>query len=188
MAQTNQNNTLWAESAARCRYAVVNGSPIIGVSGNGDTGFIVPVPAPTWFHTIGDEGQRDNVFRGMTSHALRIGQAKLKSADSETRDVAEAAVNSAIDGTYKSSRETTNDVVDTETARRFAAEIRTRVLAVKADATDAQIEAMVAKKSGESDGKAMLANLRAAVLESRVYTINKKGKSNAKIDDLSITL
>src|SRR5512135_2370619 len=169
MAQGNQNaataiaNRMWAESAARAKYAVHDGVPLIGVSGDEGDGFIVPLPAPHFFHDVADEGMRDNVFRALASHALRVGQAKVKAIPShvtdakQRRDIAIEAVASAIDGTYKPSRESVNDIIDYEVSRRFAAAVEARVRAKVPDASDKAIADTIADKLTQDDGKALLA-------------------------------
>lgn len=180
MAQgTNNSATLWGESASRCKYAVHNGAPMIGVSGDTGDGFIVPVPAPAWFAAIEDEGTRDNVFRAMSSHALRVGQAKLKAAEKPTREVALAGVASALNGGYKPGRETVNDIVESETATRFATHIRGLVLKAKPDATEKAIADTIGKQAAGDKGKALLAKIRGEVLASMTYTVSRKGKGEA---------
>lgn len=180
MAQGHQDQpqaaTLWAEAAARCGYSVHNGSPLIGVSGDEGDGFIVPLPAPSYMTHITDEGTRDNVFRALAAHALRVGQAKLKAADKPTREVATEGVASAVNGGYKPGRERTNDIVETEARKRFDMHVRNRVLAVKADATEAQIVSTIAAQADTDGGKKLLAKLTADILSDGVYTVSRKGK------------
>jgi hypothetical protein len=179
MEAKNNSLTLWGESASRCKYAVHNGAPMIGVSGDTGDGFIVPVPAPTWFAAIEDEGTRDNVFRALSSHALRVGQAKLKAAEKPTREVALAGVASALNGGYKPGRETVNDIVESETATRFATHIRGLVLKAKPDATEKAIADTIGKQAAGDKGKALLAKIRGEVLASMTYTVSRKGKGEA---------
>jgi|ERR1700693_1383203 len=177
MAQGNQNATLWAESAARVGYTVHNGVPHIGVSGDEGDGFIVPLsPVPSHFHLIESESERDNNFRALASHALRVGQAKLKAADTPTRELAGAGVASALNGGYKPSRERSNDIVDSEAARMFSDHVKARVLAVKSDATESQIEATVSAQADTDAGKALVTKFRATILERGTYSVSRKGK------------
>jgi len=177
MAQGNQNAVMWAESAARSKYAVHDGSPLIGVSGDEGDGFIVPLPAPHFFHQIADEGLRDNVFRALASHALRVGQAKVKAEKTPSRDTATTAVASAIDGSYKPSRETVNDILDYEVSRRFASRIEALVRTKVPDASDKAIADTVVAQADTEAGKTLLAKLRQDVIATGTYAVARKGKS-----------
>lgn len=176
---TNENNhvALWAKSAANAGYFVSGENvPHIGVSGDSGPGFIVPLPAPAWFNSIADEPTRDNVFRAMAAHALRVGQAKLKASDAPTRDIAAEGAASALNGGYKPSRERSNDIVDSATAKMFADHVRARVLAVKSDATESQIESTIAAQAETDAGKALLAKMRGEVVANGTYVVSRKGK------------
>jgi hypothetical protein len=190
MAQGQNNaSAMWAESAARNGFAVANGVPHIGISPDEGDGFIVPVPAPAWFAHVPSEGERDNVSRALLAHALRVGQAKVKSEDKPTREHASAGVASVIDGSYKPSRDRSNgnDIVETEAMRRFiAVNVRPKVLEKVPAATDKQIEDTAKAQAETERGKALLAEHRAAVLESGTYTPARKG--GAKAGALAIEL
>jgi len=175
---TSENNSgvLWAKSAANAGYAVHNNMPLIGVSGDEGDGFIVALVAPSWFQAIADEPSRDNVFRALAAHALRVGQAKLKAAETPTKEIAIESANSALNGGYKPSRERTNDIVGSEAAKLFTDHVRARVLAVKSDATESQIDATIAAQAETDAGKALLAKFRDRVLTTGTYSVSRKGK------------
>lgn len=185
MAQGNQNEAaaqngvMWAESAARAGYTVHEGVPYIGVSGDEGDGFLVGLGAPSWFGLVGDEPSRDNVFRALAAHALRVGQGKLKAADKPTREIATDGANSALNGAYKPSRERSNDIVDSEASRQFTDYVRAKVLAVKADATESQIAATVSAQSETDAGKALLAKMRGEILAKGTYAVSRKGKGSS---------
>jgi hypothetical protein len=181
--QTGEENgvdvaALWTQSAARVKYAVHNGLPLIGVSGTAGDGFIVSLPAPAWFAAVPTEGERDNVFRAMAAHALRVGQAKLKASKTPTREDATAGANSVFDGTYKPQREVVNDIVDDEAKRLFADHIRTLVLTKNPAATESVIADTVTKYGDADSGKAWIEAARGRVLESMTYVVNRKGEKS----------
>lgn len=169
--------SLWAESASNAGYTVQDGVPYIGVSGDVGDGHIVPVPAPAWFVAIEDQGQRDNVFRALAAHALRVGQSSLKKEnDKGTREHAVAGVHAAVNGTYKPGRERANDILDAESGRMFSDHVKARVLAVKADATQADIDLTVDAQAKTDAGKALLNKFRADILARGTYTVSRKGQ------------
>lgn len=190
MAQTHNAShdasTLWAQSASRAKYAVHEGKPLIGISPDKGDGYIVPLPAPDWFASIADEGTRDNVFRAMASHALRVGQAKIKSADKPDREIAVTAVASALNGGYKPGRDTTNDIVQDEANRMFGAHVRNLVLAAKPDATEAQITATIAKQAETDKGKALLSEMYSRVIAAGTYTVQRKSSKTADALELAL--
>jgi len=179
MAQGNQNVTLWEQSAARAKYDLHNGQPLIGVSGDEGDGFIVPLRAPDWFHNITDEGARDNVFRAMASHALRVGQAKLKASKTPGHDVALEGVNSALNGGYKPGREVDNGIIGIEAARMFSERVTALAKQSKPTATQAEIDATITKYADSDKGKALLAQFRQQIVERGTYVVNRKGKATA---------
>jgi len=179
-------STLWAQSAGRAKYALYNGNALIGISGNAGDGFIVPLPVPAWFASVPTEGERDNVFRALAAHALRVGQAKLKASKTPTRDDALAGAASVFDGTYKPQRETVNDIVDDEAKRLFADHIRTLVLSKNASATESVIADTVTKYGDADSGKAWIEAARTRVLESMTYVVNRKGDKTGGAMDLDL--
>lgn len=180
MANTQNNSVaLWRDSAERCHFATVDGVPHIGISGDEGDGFIVPVPAPDWFHAIADEGTRDNVFRAMLGHALRVGQAKVKAAKEPSRQIAADGVASALNGGYKPGRETDNNIIESEAMRGFSGFIRSRVLAANPGASDADVDGVVKAELEKDRGKAKLAEFREQVQKAMTYTPARKGKGKA---------
>lgn len=186
MAQGNQGNQgnvgtaneTWTKAGADAGYAIHNGLPHIGVSGDEGDGFIVPLSAPDWFHNV-PEDARPNVFRAMASHALRVGQAKVKQAETPTRSTAIDAANSALNGGYKPTRERGNDIVESEAARMFGDHVSKLVLAAKPDATSAMIDATVATQADTDKGKALIAKFRGEIVERGTYAVSRKGKGKA---------
>lgn len=176
--------TLWAQSAGRAKYALYNGNALIGISGNAGDGFIVPLPVPAWFGSVPTEGERDNVFRAMAAHALRVGQAKLKASKTPTREDAAAGAASVFDGTYKPQRETVNDIVDDEAKRLFADHIRALVLSKDASAKENVIADTVTKYGDTDSGKAWIEAARTRVLESMTYVVNRKADKSGGAMDL----
>ena len=180
--KTNETAVMWAESAARAGYAVHNGVPYIGVSGE-NAGFIVPLAAPAFFGTIEDAGVRDNVFRAMAAHALRVGQAALKAKDAtEDRETALAGVNAALSGSYSPSRERSNDITESEVDRQFAAHVETLVRAKVPTATAEQIAATVAKMADSDAGKKWKAEARNRVIEAGTYVVSRKASKGSALD------
>lgn len=176
MAQGTQNAAeLWAQSAARVGYTIHEDTPHIGISGDVGDGFIVPLPAPDWFASIRDEGTRDNVLRAMAAHALRVGQAKLKSEDNPTRQHAIDGVALALNGGYKPARSRDNDIADTEAAKMFHAYVAEKAKAAKPNASDADVAETVKAQSETPRGKELLAQYRADVLARGTYTVSRRG-------------
>lgn len=189
MAQSNQNTgdntgntngaaTAWSEAAARAKYAVHGGVPLLGISPETGNGFIVPLPAPAWFATITDAGMQDNVFRAIAGHAQRVGQGAVKGTGNATRDKAVAGVASVVSGTYKPGREVTNDILESETATRFENLIREKLAAAgHASPTEKQLADTVAKQAATEAGKQYLAKFREEVVADATYTPSRKGKN-----------
>lgn len=176
MANSNQNVALWGKSAASAGYAIHNGLPLIGISPDtGDNGFLVPVNPPAWFHLVDDEGQRDNVFRALIAHALRVGQAKVKATKEPTAAVAAEGANSVIAGSYKPGRERGNDIVEREAARAFETHIGAMVRQKNPAADQATIDATVSKYADTAYGKTTLAKFREEIIGRGTYTVSRKG-------------
>lgn len=167
---------LWAVSAANCGYAVHSGMPLIGISGDVGEGFLVAVPAPAWFAHVATDGERDNAFRAVVGHALRVGQSKVKAAKEPTREIAEGGVKAAVDGSYKPSKDRSTDILDAESVRMFAAHIEALVRAKQPEAAAAVVANTVEKHAATDKGKAMIAANRAVIIERGTYTVSRKGK------------
>src|SRR5215469_3961662 len=194
MAETNGSPTpeidaekaspedLWAQAAGLCKFSVVDNVPMIGVSGD-KSGFIVKMlPVPAGFAGIADQGSRCNAFRAYQGHALRVGQQKLKSADAESIEVAQAGVSSALDGTYKPQRETDSDIVYSEAFTKFRDEtVKPLVLAKKADATESDFEASALAAKDTPNGIAKMAALMAEIVKRGTYTVTRKTRGSAAI-------
>ncbi len=181
-----QHDDFWAKSAANAGYTVHENVPYIGISPDKGDGFIVPLAAPQWFAGIRDEGTRDNVFRGMAAHALRVAQSKIKAAETPTRAIATEAAASALNGGYKPSKSRDNDIVGSEAAKLFRNHVANLVKAQIADATDSQIDATVAAQVETARGKEVLAGFAKTVMETGTYSVGRKGA--AKADKVSIEL
>lgn len=175
-----QHDDFWSKAASDCGYAVgTDGVPLIGISPDEGDGFIVPVPAPTWFAQVRDEGARKNVFRALAAHALRVGQSKVKAADKPTRQTAADGVASAINGSYEPGRSRDNDIVGSTAARMFSDFIAGIVRQSKPNATDAEIKSTVDAEAETERGKAKLAAFSAQVLESGIYPVQRRGKGTS---------
>lgn len=181
-----QHDDLWVAAADSAGYATHDGKALIGISGDSGDGYIVGVPAPSWFASVRDEGMRRNLAQALLAHALRVGQAKVKAEDNPTREHATAGAASAIDGTYKPSKSRDNNIVDSETAKRFANHVKAAVLAKVPNATTEQIDATVAKQAETEAGKALIAKFRGEVLESGTYTVSRKGGGKAQALEISL--
>lgn len=181
-----QHDDLWVSAADAAGYATHDGKALIGVSGTEGDGFIVGVPAPTWFASVRDEGMRRNLAQALLAHALRVGQSKVKAEEKPTRETAATGAASAIDGTYKPSKSRDNNIVDSETALRFANHVKALVLAKMPNATTEQIDATVAKQAETEGGKALIAKMRGEVLESGTYTVSRKGGGKAQAIEVTI--
>jgi len=189
MAQGQQNaNELWASAAASAGFAVHNGAPLIGISPDEGDGYIVELPAPDWFSAIRDEGTRENVFRAMAGHALRVAQAKVKAkGTTPSLQVATDAAASALNGGYKPGRGRDNDIVDSQAMAKFRELVVSKVRAVNPQASDKDIDATVDQQLKTDRGKELIGQFRNAVLESRTYTVARKG-SGGKAAAVAVSL
>lgn len=193
MVQSNLNNevvdnapAMWAEAAAKAGYAVHNGLPLIGVSGEKGDGYIVPLTAPSWFASVADENTRINVFRAMSRHAQAVAQAKLKSEKEPSKATAVSAAASALNGSYSPGRERSNDILESAAGKAFEAHIAKLVREKQPDATQVHIDATVTKYSGTDAGKALIAKFRDEAANGGTYIVSRKSTAKADAIELSI--
>lgn len=167
----------WARAAANRKYGIHNGVPYVGAEGH-----VVPLPVPgEWFASVPTVSQ-GTVFQALAEYVgNRVAQVAAK-AENATHEGVVTAAASALTNGFTPMRTFEKDPVEAEVERQFAALVRARVLEQKPDARDDQIEALAEKKAGEPDGKAKLAELRAAILASGTYAIQRKNRKGAVAD------
>lgn len=169
----------WARAAASRKYGIHNGTPYVGAEGH-----VVPLPAPEWFAAV-PVASRGTVFQALAEYVgNRVAQPVAKAGNATHEDVVAVAAKALSNG-FDPDRSREKDPVEAEVERQFAALVRARVLEQKPDAKNDQIAAFTEKKAGEPDGKEKMQELRNAILDSGMYTIQRKSRKGA-IADLGI--
>lgn len=187
MAQGQQ--AAFTTALANRGYSVHDGAVLVGSAPPSGEGFILPIPSSAfrWFEQV-PEDHRGWVGQAMVEYLQnRVAQPAAKK-DGATYESVVAALNSAVTAGFKPSRERDKDIVESEVATRFAKHVAARVRASHPDASQATIDATIAKfvdpdgggtAEQRKSGAEKLAELRREVLAGMRYTVTRKGAGEA---------
>lgn len=172
----------WEQTAVSRKYGTHNGMPYVGAEG-----FIVPVPAPEWFASVPTES-RGTVLQGLLEYFQnRIAQPEAKKKDA-TRESISDAVSKAVRNGFEPARTREKDIVDAEVDRQFRDRVATLLRANNPAVTDAEIDASVDLNMKTERGAAVIAEMRAAVLNSGRYAVQRKTAAGDKPKGMALEL
>ncbi len=195
MARSNQNETIentenetldaagaWAKAAASRKYGIHNGTPYVGAEGH-----VVPLPAPDWFDMV-PAASRGTVFQALAEYVgNRVAQPLAKAENKSHDDVIRAAASALTNG-FEPAQMREKDPVEAEVDRQFAALVREQVMAQKPDATPEQVADFTDRIAKTEKGIARRDTIRAAILDSGTYNVQRKKRKGAASADLGLEL
>lgn len=193
MAQGRDNGTLvhvsdelWAKACAEAGYAIKDGKPVLGISGDEGDGFLVTLDPPNGISPV-------NLARALCSYALRVGQSVVKAAekddDSEpSQELAQAGTNSALlDYKPARNRSENNDILTTEAELQFYQHVARLVSAAKPGATPDDVRITYEAEKAKPSGLEWIAKKKEEIWASGRYTVNRrKGSTKGAAVEISI--
>lgn len=206
MANSNRENAGETQSvgdvvAAACKVAkidTINGLPAMPVSGDVGNGFLC-VPASVddlaWVTGVPDAA-RPFILSAALRAAMQRGQAALKAFDKKNKDAADSvriekaqtAFTASLAGTDAPAWQESSVILD-EALRRFKGELQPKVAAGRPGQVtdDAFMDAVLAdiKKNRADAYNAKVEALSNAVRSERIYSVSRKGQTDAPSIDTS---